>query len=85
MKDVKFGTARVPTSAMMLRDLSRDGRRSVALKASGYVAAGLSRVKFKDGRLSLSLLSLSLSLSLSSLSTVAFARRDWALDRSVPA
>lgn len=30
-----------------------DERRSVALKASGYVAAGLSRVKFKDGRLSL--------------------------------
>ena len=52
----------------------------MALKASGYVAAGLSRVKFKDGRLSLSL-----SLSLSSLSAVAFARRDWALDRSVPA
>ena len=44
-------------------DLRRWTRRSVALKASGYVAAGLSRVKFKDGRLSLSL-----SLSLSPLS-----------------
>lgn len=46
----------------------------MALKASRYVVvARFSRVKFKGGR------------RLSSLDRVAFARRDWALDRSVPA